>query len=1185
MKKRVYLSPLLLLIGLGLAGCDANVTVSGKRKNSTSTFLSEVTITKLSPLSSKENDPSLTMKVFALEGSLVELFTNSTCTTSVASAIASGGEAIFNLTLSAYGARSYYAKQSINGETSRCSSSGVHYTFAPPEITGLNLLFPSSPGRNNTPNIEAQGIETGAVVRLYSDSACSTLAATSNEDSNTASLTPNLIIERSYTFYGTQSINSVESKCSSVNVIYEYRASCYPEDMLGTPFARGLGTENDPYIICSPTQFNSIGSTPASWDKHFYIANNLDLSVFNETSYNIIGGTNCASNRFTGVMDGGFHVLDGLSLNSPAVSNLGVIGCFNGSFRNIQFSNISITGSNYVGLIGTSGVDDSLDTIATISNVNILSGVIQGASYIGGIAGQITNTNISDSTNGASINISASYAGGIAGHATKFSTLENNTATGNITASPTTGTKFGGIVGEVSDSILNNNTSTLNISAGEETGGLAGRALNCLEFQGNQTTITIANNNMNNLGGIAGYVSNCTLSKNTANATIGGGAFLGAGVGALFSSRVSGNRTSGTVTASDDHAGGLIGYADNSIITKNSSSATINSAGWTSGGLVGYLDVSNLSNSFFSGSISASSDHSGGVVGASSDSTTAYCYSSGTTLNQSRGFLGAVYGSNTFTNNYYIGSQAAVASTGLSSGAIESKLLSEMQLQSTFVNWNFSVTWSIAASTYPELSISRAPGTFYVSPSGNDSNPGTITQPWRTLSFAGLEAIAGDTILARGGSYDSRLLILNSGNSNDGPITFKNYGGETPVIDGSLITPSFGTIFAFIEGQDISNIVVEGFEIRDLLINDDTTDLIGIYFSGRGSNISILNNSIHDFGNEHANGNGHGILVNGTHILAKTNILIEGNELYNLKLGWSETLTLNGNVNGFAIRDNSIHDNNNIGIDIAGHYDVCLNCTAENDRARNGLITQNSIYNISSTGNPSYSTLAAVGLYVDGGKNILIERNTIYQNDFGVEFASEIAGTSHADDVTFRNNLIHNNRLAGIALGGYSSTRRGCRNCTIVQNTFFNNNTSNNFFGEVYLQHNNDSVAMKNNIFFTSTQGILIQSNYASQINLDFDYNLFFSPNSTTDFIWEGSTYGNLSAFQAASNLEVNGLHTNPLFVDASLADFNLQSTSPGVNSGLNISSTLRGTQDHSGNARSIGDGIDLGALERQSSP
>jgi parallel beta-helix repeat protein len=75
--------------------------------------------------------------------------------------------------------------------------------------------------------------------------------------------------------------------------------------------------------------------------------------------------------------------------------------------------------------------------------------------------------------------------------------------------------------------------------------------------------------------------------------------------------------------------------------------------------------------------------------------------------------------------------------------------------------------------------------TYYISPSGNDNNTGTSTDtPWATIARAFLAVSPGDTVYLRGGTYSGYANLYRSGTSGN-PITFRNYSGETPVIDGS----------------------------------------------------------------------------------------------------------------------------------------------------------------------------------------------------------------------------------------------------------------------------------------------------------------------------------------------------------------------------------------------------------------
>src|SRR5215475_11424804 len=80
---------------------------------------------------------------------------------------------------------------------------------------------------------------------------------------------------------------------------------------------------------------------------------------------------------------------------------------------------------------------------------------------------------------------------------------------------------------------------------------------------------------------------------------------------------------------------------------------------------------------------------------------------------------------------------------------------------------------------------SRAASTYYVAPTGgSDSNNGDIGTPFATLTKAISTAKAGDTIYARGGTYNLAT-NLSIGSSKVGtaanPYTLLAYAGETPI--------------------------------------------------------------------------------------------------------------------------------------------------------------------------------------------------------------------------------------------------------------------------------------------------------------------------------------------------------------------------------------------------------------------
>jgi len=101
------------------------------------------------------------------------------------------------------------------------------------------------------------------------------------------------------------------------------------------------------------------------------------------------------------------------------------------------------------------------------------------------------------------------------------------------------------------------------------------------------------------------------------------------------------------------------------------------------------------------------------------------------------------------------------------------------------------------------IGTAEAASTYYVSPSGNDSNPGTQASPFRTIQKGVNTAQAGDTVLVRGGTYNEAV------NVNRGGITIANYPNETPVLDGQN---SRGTGFNF---GGAPNVTIKGFTVRN----------------------------------------------------------------------------------------------------------------------------------------------------------------------------------------------------------------------------------------------------------------------------------------------------------------------------------------------------------------------------------
>jgi len=472
---------------------------------------------------------------------------------------------------------------------------------------------------------------------------------------------------------------------------------------------------------------------------------------------------------------------------------------------------------------------------------------------------------------------------------------------------------------------------------------------------------------------------------------------------------------------------------------------------------------------------------------------------------------------------------------------------------------------------------------FYVSTTGNDSNPGTIDSPWRTIQHAANSVQAGDTVYVRSGVYSEVVTIAVSGSAGGGPITFQNYPGETAVVDGSgLAVPSSGTQGLFnIANQ--SYITIEGFEIRNYQTANASATPAGIWISGSGSNIRIQSNIVHDIvTTSEQSGNAFGIAVYGTATTSLDSITIDSNQVYNLRTGNSESVNVDGNVTDFAITNNIVHDNDNIGIDAIGFEGVAPSPSV--DFARNGEISGNTIYNISAINNPGEGNeYDADGIYVDGGAQITVERNRVYQTDLGIEVASEHAGHV-ASSVIVRNNLVYHSNSVGISIGGYASNVGGTDKCSIVNNTLFENDTQNTGSGEFQVQYYATNNIFENNIVYATAQGLFINNFTTSEPNpVTADYNLYYSSlnSSTVDFIWNGTSQTGFGSYQSATGMDSHSQYADPQFLSLTTPDLRIEATSPAVNRGNNNLGPVVGTLDFAGNPRTHGSTIDVGAYEQ----
>ncbi len=467
--------------------------------------------------------------------------------------------------------------------------------------------------------------------------------------------------------------------------------------------------------------------------------------------------------------------------------------------------------------------------------------------------------------------------------------------------------------------------------------------------------------------------------------------------------------------------------------------------------------------------------------------------------------------------------------------------------------------------------LGHSQNTYYVSITGSNSNNGTsIDQAWATIQKAMNEATSGSTVLIRGGIYSEKVEVNVTGMPNE-PIVFKNYQNEHPILDGTGLTNLDAMIGIF----DQSYITIQGLEIR----NNIQLDATGIIISGNCDWISILDNNIHDihFSSNpgdipNENSNSQPLIVYGTNGGDPiTNLLIEGNTIHDSRTGFSEGLAVNGNVDGFEVLDNQVYNISNIGIDIIGHEGEA----PQNDQARNGLIAGNHVYQCKSP----YAT--AAGIYVDGGKDLIIERNKISHCQWGIEIGCENIGKT-TSNVIARSNWIFKNDDAGIVMGGFDFPGGSGKviNCQFSNNSCYgNDHDPGDVTGEMNISYTENCEIINNIFFINNSSGLALYIDDVGSQNLTLNYNLYYN-NSASTFDINGSIYNSFAAYQAGSNQDLQSTFQDPLFTNIATDDYHLTGNSPALDGGDPNYTTSVGELDIDGDPRVLNDRIDQGADE-----
>lgn len=291
---------------------------------------------------------------------------------------------------------------------------------------------------------------------------------------------------------------------------------------------------------------------------------------------------------------------------------------------------------------------------------------------------------------------------------------------------------------------------------------------------------------------------------------------------------------------------------------------------------------------------------------------------------------------------------------------------------------------------------------YYVATTGNDSNPGSQTQPFRTIR-KGVSALStGDTLEIKAGTYPETIHMTGgspAGTSWANPATIKAAAGETVTIRpnraGEWQVMNFGSSgvqYVILDGiiidaiqtkQGISvNAGAHHIRIQNVEIMNATEQgiLLDAEWAGSSDNNEVLNSNIHHNGTDP--GQNHGIYI-GT-----KNNLIDGNDF---------------------------HDNAGYGIQIYNGHGL---------KADNNVIRSNRVH-----GNGQG---AGGGIVLSSGQGNTAYNNIVWNNQHGIS----VAYNNVTDTTVYHNTVYGHNLGKGIRL------RPSSTNNTVINNIVYSNETN-----------------------------------------------------------------------------------------------------------------------------------------------
>ena len=458
-----------------------------------------------------------TIKNFTIDGAYVESLSSGSATVNGTAVVA--GSTAYGATIENVHVKNATVKGNryvagivgyMDGVVKDCSVENVTIVATPDKLSGSydnGDKVGGIVGYTNSNATEIAGCELKGTVSIkgYRDiggivgTVQSSVVVTDNTNSATVSIT----VDQNTGYYGDKAANAGEfigrgtASSESTNNTTAEGATCTVETIPFTPIAQ-----------IGDVKYNDLHEAmlAAKAGETVKLVNDVDLA-----------GTVWEPVSFQGIFDGQDHIISNLTINKPGVSNTGFITSLNGTFKNVTFTNPTVTGGENTAVVagragGAAALAENITINGTIKVETTHSGYARAGGIVGGWAyGNYKNITVDGGDKATSYikhtgGGDGRYVAGIVGHADGVDSYTNCTVK-NITISG--GWLCGGIAGPGPSDDLVSGCSVENIDMGANySGGMFGW------YYGNGTVkdatvknVTFTDGSANN-GIIGGYSQN-----------------------------------------------------------------------------------------------------------------------------------------------------------------------------------------------------------------------------------------------------------------------------------------------------------------------------------------------------------------------------------------------------------------------------------------------------------------------------------------------------------------------------------------------------------------------------------------------------------------------------------------------------------------------------------------------------